>query len=224
MLLDEMKKRGLRVLNDAALPSVWRAAGGSQPLDAADGFTSLFQKRSLVPYVLGLSDFDIPEHIVAEELVQLSEQTVSDALREIAGRYNHQAINEVHLFLTLLELSPQSFERWFAWLQDQHRGRFPKGTARRQEVLRVAKQAGNQWLARKVLESIQETPYVRSKIAEKLRTYLSSAYYPFGPDEWRRYQLDGSKPRPRNHRGYHAEGFAAHRLRDEFLSNCLPPR
>lgn len=219
MLVDEIKTRGLNVAEDVALPDVWRGHLSGTVVNVHALFATLLEQRSLVYHVLILSSLKSNETIpiYETETALISHQLLADSIASIAAIYSHKMINEVHLFLALLEQCPNDFEQQFAWLEECYIQRYPQGTPRRQGLLKAAKAAKNQWLASKVAESIERRRYGRQNIVENLMTYLSSMYYPFDAAKWREYERRTAVKHFGIEDAYALQGFAAHRVRNEVL-------
>jgi hypothetical protein len=219
VLSEEVKARRLNINGDAAIVGIWNETASAASRDAGTLFNALLQENSIIHYVLGLQDFDLSGLNLESDPHQVTDTILADAVFKVAERYAHTAVNEVHLLLALLELCPDKFERQFASLQIQYRRKFPLGTPRQQNLLRIAKESGTEWRVQRAMQMIEDTPFTQSKVAKSLGGYLSAMYYPFGLDEWQKYCHDRPAHDDRQLRqdvhDHSLHGFSAHRLRDE---------
>ena len=212
MLAEAIKLRGLGVLDESALPDVWR----SSSWEARELFAHLLSTHnSVIYYYLGLKDLELPNLINAGTSEVVEETLMADAIIRIAQGHAHKEINEVHALAALIQLVPWGLMGQFKILSQARR--IVRPDKRVDKILEHLYRAGQNWMAHKLISSRERSHLGRTEVIEQLEEYMSSVYYPFGVKQWLQFENESAPDTHNRPNGLSAcalKAFAAHRTRE----------
>jgi hypothetical protein len=218
MLAELVKSQGISVIDESALPIIWAFSSW----EARKLFSHLLLERnSILYYYLALKGLDLPNLGSAGTSDVIEERFIADAIFRIARSRGHNEVNEVHVLAALIELVPWGLREQFAILENARRP--ARSEKRVDEILGKLYRSGQNWMAEKLIRSRERSHLSRAEIIERLEEYLSSKYYPFGIEEWSRFEMQqepNAEKYPNSLRTCALKAFAAHRTREEVGKQC----
>jgi hypothetical protein len=141
--------------------------------------------------------FDVPTVLPANLPLSIKVSDLGQAIDAVRTRFRHDAVNEMHLLLALLELHSPEVHAAFRPIVDEYRANHPYGSVgqklMREQIMKRAPETIAQYEI-----VFTRTPFEPERLAKELNDYLRSEFYPYDSDCWIRFREDCIRNRTNN--------------------------